>query len=123
MRQIRRNVFETNSSSTHSICIVTKDEFDWFTDGNLVYDRYNEELIPYENAFKSENKENTEFDYFCKENELERNEESFRDYINYEYSEYLSYEGLTNMDYEYYSQSYTTPKGESIVAFGYYGMD
>ena len=35
MRTIRRNVFETNSSSTHSMVIGTKEQFETWEDGGL----------------------------------------------------------------------------------------
>ena len=45
MRQIRKGVFETNSSSTHSITICTQKEFNEFKSGLLVLDWKNT-LIP-----------------------------------------------------------------------------
>lgn len=45
MRQIRKNVFETNSSSTHSITICTQQEFDEFKKGLRVLD-WKDTLIP-----------------------------------------------------------------------------
>jgi hypothetical protein len=36
--QIRQGVFETNSSSTHSLCICTKEEFEKFKNGELLHD-------------------------------------------------------------------------------------
>ena len=45
MRQIRKGVFETNSSSTHSISICTQKEFNEFKSGLLVLDWKNT-LIP-----------------------------------------------------------------------------
>lgn len=46
MRQVRREVFETNSSSTHSITICTAEEFEKFKAGELVWDEWDEKLIP-----------------------------------------------------------------------------
>lgn len=50
MRVIRRGVFETNSSSTHSLCIASKEDFKKWKDGELVYDRWNDKLVPIEEA-------------------------------------------------------------------------
>ena len=47
-RQIRRGVFETNSSSVHSITMCSSDEYDKWTKGEFVYDIYKEKLIPVE---------------------------------------------------------------------------
>ena len=46
MEQVRRNLFETNSSSTHSLTMCTKTDYDEWRAGNLIYDRYNNYLIP-----------------------------------------------------------------------------
>lgn len=35
---IRSNVFETNSSSVHTLCICTEDEYEKFKNGELLYD-------------------------------------------------------------------------------------
>ena len=45
MEQIRRNVFETNSSSTHSITICSKDEFQKWKNGELFYYECNNEFV------------------------------------------------------------------------------
>lgn len=37
MKQIRVGVFETNSSSTHSLTVFTKDEYDMFEKVNFLY--------------------------------------------------------------------------------------
>ena len=42
---IRRGVFETNSSSTHSLVVVSAKEYEDFKKGKLVYDYYGEKLI------------------------------------------------------------------------------
>lgn len=44
MIQVRHNLFETNSSSTHSLVIVTKDEWRRFMNNELVLDLYDEKL-------------------------------------------------------------------------------
>ena len=44
MKIIRRNTFETNSSSTHSITICSKESFEKWANGELSYDDWNETL-------------------------------------------------------------------------------
>lgn len=44
MKIIRRNTFETNSSSTHSITICSKESFEKWKNGELSYDDWNETL-------------------------------------------------------------------------------
>lgn len=48
MKQIRHGVFETNSSSTHSLAIMHSDEFELFREGKLIWDRETETFLPSE---------------------------------------------------------------------------
>jgi hypothetical protein len=92
-KQIRFGVFETNSSSVHSLTIVSKEEFEKFKKGELVLDTWKRKLIP------------------------TPNEDVLED------GEYDSYDSLGGGNFETFEQSYKTASGEEIVAFGYYGQD
>lgn len=46
--QIRGGVFETNSSSVHSLVVCTKAEFEAFKKGELFYDSWSGELVSLE---------------------------------------------------------------------------
>lgn len=96
--QIRRGVFETNSSSTHSITICTEEDFKKFLDGQMVLDRWFESLVPFE-------KKSSDPDRFIT------------------YDEFSSGEWYHGYEYETYSESFTTPDGHPMVAFGSYGRD
>ena len=100
MRQIRRNVFETNSSSTHSITMCMKSEFDKWVAGELVWDRWGDRLVPITPSVK-QSMEDDDRDYFTYD--------QFNDW------DYISY--------EIFEDNYTTPSGEQVVSFGYYGYD
>jgi len=52
---IRYGVFETNSSSSHSLCVCTKEEYEKFKKGDLVLDIYKSELIPRPEDFEKYN--------------------------------------------------------------------
>ena len=94
MKKIRFNTFETNSSSTHSLTICTKEEYNKWKDGELIFDNYKDKLI-------SRDKKESEDDY-----------------------RYKTFEGWLDDDYsETFVQNYTTPNGEEIIAFGKYGSD
>jgi len=97
--QIRQNVFETNSSSTHSITICTKDQFYAWKNGELLFKRWDEVFVEYDESLLIDPED------------------------NYYEKDYMTYSDYMNMDYETYSQEYKTPKGDEIVAFGYYGND
>lgn len=102
--QVRRGVFETNSSSVHSLCICSADDYDKWKNGELFYDFYNDTFIEDSDEIQQERKE-------CEE------EGYLNNYVNYdEYLERLSY-------FDTYVRSYKSKSGDDIVAFGYYGYD
>ena len=121
MRQIRRNVFETNSSSTHSIAFATKSEFEKWRNGELFYnDGWSEkpQFITKDEAIaciKSSRYYRRELDNIS---EMDKDEiyEIFKDHYIYDYNSW-------GYDYETDVTHYTTPGGEEIVAVCYYGYD
>ena len=138
MRQIRRGVFETNSSSTHSLTICTEDQYNDWKAGKIFYDRYNEAfcekfiLTDHEKAMAKEDyKEHYGSLVFHKNwNELTEEEKEVW-YQKYYISEIKDFydDVVTYHEYfgggslETYVQFYTTPKGEKLVAFGKYGYN
>lgn len=128
MKTIRQGCFETNSSSTHSITLCMENEFEKWKNGELYWNRWDEKLVPKEEVEKEFAKireefisENPGFD----ENDEEWQEE-LEKYINEDGKTYYSYEDFNNydyMEYETYEDSFKTPNGEKVIAFGYYGQD
>lgn len=97
---IRNNVFETNSSSVHTLCICTEDEYEKFKNGELLYDLDLDILTPdVENKWGDGNITYNEF---------------WGDEDEYDY-----YDGCL----ETYYEEYTSPSGDKIVIFGKYGHD
>lgn len=122
MIQIRENCFETNSSSVHTICMCMESEYDkWAEDWNhlkeesLIYDRWDEELVTVETAAK-----NAKIDI---EDVLNLNAEGHEDAVEILKEDYWTAEDYENEEYEKYFTEYTTPNGETVVAFGVYGSD
>jgi hypothetical protein len=113
MKNVRIGIFETNSSSTHSLTIVPKEEYDEFKSGIRFYDRWNDALVTKEEYEKL----------------IEKFKDKNPDMDEDELAEYLDDEGVMNydkyqyMDYETFSKSYKTKNGDEVVAFGYYGTD
>lgn len=100
-RVIRRGVFETNSSSVHSLSFCSDDEMNKWMREEIVWDTWRREFIP----LTSEIKEEMECD---------------------KYSHYYTFDdffGYKRMEYETYNEKYVTPNGETVYAFGYYGYD
>lgn len=130
-RQIRRGVFETNSSSTHSLTMMLKEDYDNWCEGDLfLFDGYSawypednqplenylytkEEAITFEKLSKWAPSE--DFDWNDDDAVMTMlRENNWTDYDSWcSRSEY----------YETYEQSMITPKGDHVVAFGFYGHD
>ena len=99
-RQIRRGVFETNSSSVHSLTMCMESDFNKWVAGELVWSRWGDELVPITDEIKKSM------------------EEDEREYLTYEQFNDYDY-----IDYETFEDSYTTSNGETVKSFGYYGHD
>lgn len=142
MIQIRHNVFETNSSSTHSLTMCTSDEYREFEKGHTVLYRRRfisvDELIdnnPNRKDYSIATCEDwNDPNFICKlEDECIKLLEKIKDEALDEddaktlYNEYgiLTKLGLSYVEgcYETFKQEYTSPSGDNIVAFGYYGYD
>lgn len=121
-RQIRRGVFETNSSSTHSITMCSGEEYDKWCSGNLLFwvgkkkfgtkeDIIEElkELTRWGNSLMypdvNWDDDSVVADIFDSE-EIQTSDEFFDD-------EYL----------ETFEETYHTSNGEEVVAFGKFGYD
>lgn len=125
-RQVRRSVFETNSSSVHSITMCKKSDYDaWKNGGLLLYEGWG-------GSIKSPNP--PEHDHFyTREQAIEYQKQSewyeegdvdFSDDAAVDYwlseNDWYDYDSY-GKDYEEFYDEYATESGETVVAFGYYG--
>lgn len=97
MKQIRKNIFETNSSSTHAFNVCTEDEFSRWISEELLFDKWNDELV-----------DSSDKDCSAKDRYLNTNEW-------YDYHWHLGHET--------FSQYFVIPSGDKMVAFGYFGHE
>ena len=74
-KNIRFNVFETNSSSVHSLCICTEEEFDAWKKGELYYDYWDDKFT--KNSVNEWHEDNQTYEGFFEESWLETYEEHF----------------------------------------------
>jgi len=111
MRQVRLGVFETNSSSTHSLTICSLEEFEDFQMG-ITVKNYDGEFVSIEEAIKLVTE-----DGGLKGDEHEDDLDNIL--REYDYENFLQATG--NDEYEGFSSEYKTKSGEVVVAFGYYG--
>ena len=125
MIQIRRNVFETNSSSTHSLTMCTKSDYIEFSRGTkYLVDWYSapkkfmtfEEVIKWMvDTKKIDCDAVEELEKMHTNGDLEGIEDYLSDYEIYTESTY------ENNDLEDFYEEFTTPGCETVVAFGHYG--
>lgn len=95
MIQVRNNIFETNSSSVHTLVICTEDEFKKFNNDELCLDDWNDTLVS--------------FNKYDNSNRFLSSDEFFED------------EG-SNRYLEHYEE-HREINGTKIVVFGRYGYD
>lgn len=101
-RQVRFNVFETNSSSTHSLVLCTDDDYVKWANGEMFFDDYLNVLVSIEEINKDEKLKS----------QLENQENDKRFYTRDEFFN------------EYYEETYhdsIVTQNEIVHAFGYYG--
>jgi hypothetical protein len=115
MKSIRNGVFETNSSSVHSITIVAKDEYVKWKNGEMLLSGHTfttkEKVIEEIKEDKYFDEYHPNFD-FSDEDEVE---DLLKEY------EYYTYDNYGSDEYETFSKSYITKSGDEVIAFGYYG--
>lgn len=139
-QSIRFKTFETNSSSMHSLTILSIDEFNKFKAGQYCID-WNDELISRGEAmskmFSTEEKyqdflqEYVDYNGYTNIQECMTSEEFTEeqlksevfDFACREYGDYYDYAHYVGeeCEYETFEQHYTTKSGDEIVVFGYYG--
>ena len=137
MKQIRRNVFETNSSSTHSITMCSQSQFEDWKNGKILFDQWNKAFVERniteldKNAAMEEYKEIYNDKLFYKKwDELSEDEKNTWYQKHYNENRYEDNDDLVtysdyfgSYDLESYTSSYTSESGDKIVAFGKYGYD
>lgn len=97
MKVIRRGVFETNSSSTHSISIVAQEDYDKWENGEVLFDEDNNEFVPLDKVDEYKQKHK-----YC---DLQTSKQYF------------------SGDLESFEDTFTTKSGDKVVAFGMFGYD
>lgn len=124
MRQIRFGVFETNSSSVHTLTVCTEEEYKKYMCGELLAVKYPSYLkgTRYEGMkmMTPDDAYNYEVDYFKKNNWSTEDEEDIWEEVSCDFKKYNTDED----DYmEEYEEHFTTPSGDRMVVFGEYGRD
>ncbi len=135
-RQIRRGVFETNSSSTHSLTMCSEEEFEAWKRGEVLFTEWGTENFISANKLSDYDKQNAEKEYENTKDEFQKDwKDLSEDAKQKYYKKYAKENGIIDEDaktYEQYMndndletfiQRYTSKSGDKIVAFGEYGYD
>lgn len=121
-RQIRRGVFETNSSSTHSLTMMMKSDYErWEKENLYLFNGY---------TYGWDFNKPVQNNLYTRDEAVEfvKNSRYYNaaDEINEEYLEemyFFSFDAEGSEYLESFYEEFTTPTGETIVAFGEYGYD
>lgn len=136
MISIRRGVFETNSSSTHSLVICSDKMYNDWKNEKVVYDSYEEKFVeakqPTDSDFRKAESMYTEgkSDYmkdwkdltpeqqlrYVKENVME-------DTDSYQYKTYEDYTNEMGRMEEQFERTWKTEHGDIVHILGYMGYD
>ena len=142
MLQVRQGVFETNSSSTHTINICTQEEFDAWTakDSDICFigdawgdfdpSKFNganfvtkQEVLNRAIEVNKENENKEDYQPYDIEHFFEKPEDKWYYESDAENENIYLAEDYESDTLEYYERKFTTPSGDKMVAFGMYGQD
>lgn len=139
MKTIRLNVFETNSSSCHSLILCSDSEYKLLKAGKLYIDKWSDKLVTASevySAYIADLKRDNENSEFLNKTEAEfvkvlddikhdrtSKDAEFADSVNafLGYCEYQSYDEYGS-GFETFLESRKIGSSD-VVAFGYYGYD
>ena len=122
MIQVRNGVFETNSSSTHSLTMMMKSDYErWGKEELYLFDGYTygwDFAAPVKGVLYTKD----EMIEFIKNNKYYKDVTD----IDWEIRRDVGFVSFDDEGSEYlesFYKEFTTPSGETIVAFGEYGYD
>lgn len=119
MYKIRNNVFETNSSSVHSLSVCSKKQYEEWKEKHLYFDEYN--FLTKDEVIKEI--QNDKYTDLSVDELLEMSEDDFDKEVckeNY-YTFDKWYRLPCDTSFETFEEEYTTESGDEIVIFGCYG--
>ena len=116
MIQIRHGVFETNSSSTHCLMIWSKEDYDKARDMDLYVLEGSSEPC----AYTFEQAQQVAKAEYEKYNDDKIDINQIDEEFIYDWAELVPFSHFGS-GYHKFSECVTTPSGDEMIAFGYYG--
>lgn len=130
MKTIRQNVFETNSSSTHSMTIMDAYDYErWIKETDACYDEDTKKIISIDQRKAMIKKDIIEHrQKYYPDKVLDKiTDEEIEDYLNqnlYDYPlTYVEYQDTCDSYLDYDINHYTTQSNDKIVILCKYGHD
>lgn len=138
MFSIRRGVFETNSSSTHSLVICNDQEYNDWKNRKLLYDIYSEKFVDTNkfvitpDQYQEGQQHYEDHKTKCMKDWVDLTKDEQRSYLfefiinnydPYQYKDYYDYVSEMEDQEESFEKKYTTPKGDVVHVLGYFGYD
>ena len=119
---IRHGVFETNSSSIHSITMCTESDYDKWVNGELYLARWGHKdkkfVTKQEYEFELQEFINKQSDIYGTQDREELEHEFIGDYGFLSFKDWCD-----DFDFETEKSEFITPGGEKVIALCYYGND
>lgn len=123
--QVRQGVFETNSSSTHSVSVCLATDWDAFNRGDLWMRPSDGKMLPADEAEKfNEELINSRVENSKRWKTPYTREEIIEDYATDLYKSHADYYAWAeNTCYDFFDEGTVLSNGTHVVTFGYYGYD
>lgn len=119
--QIRQGVFETNSSSTHSLSMCLETEWRDFESGKIWMRSNGDGFIDPETAKEENEKTLAERKAICKKHGWSFDEDDYDYLMHQSYQMYM--DNLDRGSYEQFVERRILSDGTSVIGFGYFGYD
>lgn len=132
--QIRKSVFETNSSSTHSLTMCSEASYDKWKNGEILINKYDGGFTTKEKIIEQAKKRKQEYEAkkeageklwrTCEKYiEATTDEELFELEKEDDYATWDEYWDWAEESYSTFEEEYEIEDGKKVIAFGYYGYD
>ena len=119
-RKIRYGVFESNSSSTHSLTLVAPSDYERWENGEVLFNDNSGKFFTHEEAVAMI-KEGYGYDEVCFDVDVEEYDEDAVDEALCS-EEFFTHERFFDRDdYDTFDEIHTTPGGEVVKVIGYCG--